>query len=44
MSFTDVKGYDAEAIKAGQMVVVLAKYTGKQKASGGEELVAANHW
>lgn len=44
VSFSEVKGYDSNAFKAGQTVVVLAKYTGKQKASGGEELVAANRW
>jgi hypothetical protein len=44
VSFTDVKGYDASAFKGGQMVIVLAKYTGKQKAGPGEEAVAVNQW
>jgi hypothetical protein len=44
VSFSDVKGYDATAFKPGQMVVVLAKYTGKQKAGPGTELVAAGAW
>jgi hypothetical protein len=44
VTFSDVKGYDADAFKAGQMVVVLAKYSGKQKAGPGEEVVATNRW
>jgi hypothetical protein len=44
VSFTDVKGYEASKFKVGQMVVVLAKYDGKQKASPGNELVATGNW
>ena len=44
VGFSDVKGLTALAFKPGQMVVVLAKYTGKQKASSGEEVVAMNQW
>jgi len=44
VTFTDVKGYDGSSFKAGQMVVVLAKYVGKQKAENGQELVAAGVW
>jgi hypothetical protein len=44
VAFSDIKGYDGSAFKVGQMVVVLAKYTGKQKAGPGEEAVATNHW
>ncbi len=44
VSFSDVKGYAAADFKPGQMVIVLAKYTGKAKAGPGEEAVATNHW
>lgn len=44
VTFSDVKGYDASQFKAGQVVVVLAKYNGKQKASPGNELVATGNW
>ncbi len=44
VSFSDVKGYEASKFKAGQMVVVLAKYDGKEKASPGNELVATGNW
>jgi hypothetical protein len=44
ISFTEVKGYEAANFKPGQMVVVLAKYDGKQKASPGNELVATGNW
>jgi hypothetical protein len=44
VTFSDVKGYDSSAFKSGQMVVVLAKYIGKQKAENGQELVAAGTW
>jgi hypothetical protein len=44
VTFSDVKGYDQSAFKVGQMVVVLAKYTGKQKAGPGHELVAIGAW
>ena len=44
VTFPDVKGYQMADFKPGQMVVVLAKYEGKQKASSGTELVAAGDW
>jgi hypothetical protein len=44
VTFTDVKGYDSSRFKSGQMVVVIAKYAGKQKASPGNELVATGNW
>jgi len=44
VTFSDVLGYDQNAFKVGQMVVVLAKYGGKQKAGPGQELVAAGAW
>lgn len=44
VTFSGVKGYDASSFKAGQMVVVLAKYVGKQKAENGQELVATGIW
>lgn len=44
VTFSGVKGYDSASFKAGQVVVVLAKYVGKQKAENGQELVAAGSW
>jgi hypothetical protein len=44
VTFSDVKGYDSSKIKSGQVVVVVAKYAGKQKASPGNELVATGNW
>lgn len=44
VTFSDVKGYDSSQFKVGQVVVVLAKYNGKQKASPGNELVATGNW
>jgi hypothetical protein len=44
VTFSEVKGYDQDKLQAGQVVVVLAKYGGKQKAGPGEELVEAGRW
>ena len=44
VTFSGVKGYDVSQFKAGQVVVVLAKYVGKQKAENGQELVASGSW
>jgi hypothetical protein len=44
VTFSDVKGYQQTAFKGGQMVIVLAKYLGKQKATPGSELVATGNW
>lgn len=44
VTFSGVKGYDSTSFKAGQVVVVLAKYVGKQKAENGQELVATGVW
>ena len=44
VTFSDVKGYDSTKFKSGQVVVVVAKYAGKQKASPGNELVATGNW
>lgn len=44
VTFSNVKGYEQNKFKVGNMVVVLAKYTGKQKAGPGEELVEAGVW
>ncbi|HEX4340906.1 MAG TPA: hypothetical protein VH062_33590 [Polyangiaceae bacterium] len=44
VTFTDVKGYEASKFKPGQVVVVLAKYEGKEKASPGNELVETGNW
>jgi hypothetical protein len=44
VTFSDVKGYEESKFKPGQMVVVLAKYAGKQKAGPGQELVEVGGW
>lgn len=44
VTLTDVEGYEKDAFKAGNVVVVLAKYTGGGKAGPGHELVAAGAW
>jgi hypothetical protein len=44
ITFSSVKGYESTKFKPGQMVVVLAKYEGAQKASPGNELVATGNW
>lgn len=44
VTFSNVKGYDQSKFKVGNVAVVLAKYTGKQKAGPGEELVDATVW
>ena len=44
VTLSSVTGYVMEDLKPGQVVVVLAKYGGKQKAAGGTELVAAGSW
>jgi hypothetical protein len=44
VALSDVKGYDANEMKDGTMVVVLAKYTGSAKGGPGFELVADNAW
>jgi len=44
VTFSNVKGYDQNKFKVGNVVVVLAKYSGKQKAGPGEELVDAGVW
>jgi hypothetical protein len=44
VTFSNVKGYDSTKFKVGNVVVVLAKYEGKQKAGPGTELVDAGAW
>jgi hypothetical protein len=44
VEFTDVKGYDMSALKGGDYVVVLAKYTGGKKATPGYDLNALGNW
>jgi hypothetical protein len=41
---SDVEGYKQDALKTGDMVVVLVKYEGASKASPGQELVATGVW
>lgn len=44
VTLSDVEGYDKGQFKAGDMVVVLAKYQGGGKAGSGRELVANEVW
>ena len=44
VTFSNVKGYDSSKFEVGNVLVVLAKYAGKQKAGPGEELVEAGVW
>lgn len=44
VTFTGVKGYESSQLEGGKVVVVLARYAGKQKASPGTELVAVGSW
>jgi hypothetical protein len=44
VTLSEVKGYDASKFKVGNVLVVLAKYSGKQKAGPGQELVEAGTW
>ena len=44
ITLNGIEGYEKDAFKAGQSVVVLAKYDGNAVASKGYELVEAGHW
>jgi len=44
VTLSEIEGYEADAFKAGNSVVVLAKYQGGGKAGPGHELVAADVW
>lgn len=44
VTLSNVKGYDSSKLKVGNVLVVLAKYGGKQKAGPGTELVEAGAW
>ena len=44
VAISDVKGFDAETMKSGTQVAVLAKYDGKAKAGPAFELVAEDNW
>ena len=44
IKLTNIKGYDATQYRAGELAVVLAKYDGKQAASGGYDVVLLKHW
>ena len=41
---SEIEGYKQDALKVGDMVVVLVKYDGAGKASPGQELVATGVW
>ena len=41
---SEIEGYKQDALKTGDMVVVLVKYDGAGKASPGQELVATGVW
>jgi hypothetical protein len=44
ITLSKIEGYSKEAFKAGNVVVVLAKYNGAGKASPGYELVSTGAW
>jgi hypothetical protein len=44
VTFSDVKGYDSGKFKAGQTIVVAARYNGKKQASPGSELIELGQW
>jgi hypothetical protein len=44
VTMTEIEGYSKDKFKAGNVVVVLTKYTGAGKASPGHELVSAGAW
>ena len=44
VTLSNVEGYSKDAFKDGNVVVVIAKYTGGGKASSGKELVASGDW
>lgn len=42
--FENIKGYEGSAYKAGDLIAVLARYAGKQKATNGYDVVALGDW
>jgi hypothetical protein len=44
VTLTEIEGYSKEKFKAGNVVVVLAKYNGGGKAGPGNEAVSAGVW
>jgi hypothetical protein len=44
VTLTEIEGYTKDKFKAGNVVVVLAKYTGNGKAGPGQEVVSTGDW
>ncbi len=44
VTLNKIEGYSKESFRTGNVVVVLAKYTGNGKAAGGYELVSTGDW
>jgi hypothetical protein len=44
VTLKEIEGYEKEKFKAGNVVVVLAKYTGDGKAGPGHEVVSSGAW
>ncbi len=44
VTLTEIEGYEKDKFKAGEVVVVLAKYNGDGKAGPGNEVVANGAW
>ena len=44
VTLKEIEGYDKEKFKAGNVAVVLAKYTGDGKAGPGHEVVSSGAW
>jgi hypothetical protein len=44
VKLTNISGYDASEYRQGELAVVLAKYSGKQKAEAGWDLILLRQW
>lgn len=44
VKLTNIQGYSSTEYRPGELAVVLAKYTGKKKATEGYDLVLTGHW
>jgi hypothetical protein len=44
VKLSKIRGYDPAEYRAGELAVILAKYEGKQAATGGYDVVLLKHW
>jgi hypothetical protein len=44
VKLTKIRGYDASEYRPGELAVMLAKYEGKEVATGGYDVVLLGHW